>query len=43
MEERCICCGEVIPKGRQVCLNCEEKWGVTQSNTKINSENSNKN
>lgn len=25
MEERCICCGEIIPEGRQVCPKCEEK------------------
>lgn len=23
MEERCICCGEIIPEGRQVCPSCE--------------------
>ena len=22
-ENRCVCCGEIIPEGRQVCLNCE--------------------
>lgn len=22
MEERCICCGEIIPEGRSVCPNC---------------------
>ena len=22
-EERCVCCGEVIPEGRQVCKRCE--------------------
>jgi RNA polymerase subunit RPABC4/transcription elongation factor Spt4 len=21
-EERCICCGEIIPEGRMVCPNC---------------------
>lgn len=26
MEERYICCGEIIPEGRQVCPNCEEKY-----------------
>lgn len=25
MEDRCICCGEIIPEGRQVCPSCEEK------------------
>lgn len=24
-EERCVCCGEIIPEGRQVCPNCENK------------------
>ena len=23
MENRCVCCGEVIPEGRQVCAKCE--------------------
>lgn len=23
--ERCVCCGEIIPEGRQVCSSCEEK------------------
>jgi hypothetical protein len=23
--DTCIMCGEVIPEGRQVCINCEEK------------------
>lgn len=22
-EERCICCGEIIPEGRQICWSCE--------------------
>ena len=22
-EERCICCGEIVPEGRQVCWSCE--------------------
>ena len=25
MEERCVMCGDVIPEGKQVCLNCEYK------------------
>jgi hypothetical protein len=25
MAERCVCCGEIIPEGRQVCPNCEKK------------------
>ena len=26
-ENRCVCCGAIIPEGRQVCPTCEE--GVT--------------
>ena len=24
-ENRCVCCGEIIPEGRQVCPNCENE------------------
>lgn len=24
-EERCVCCGAIIPEGRQVCINCETR------------------
>ena len=23
MENRCVCCGEIIPEGIQVCPNCD--------------------
>ena len=23
-EERCVCCGEIIPEGQQTCINCEQ-------------------
>lgn len=23
MEDRCVCCGECVPEGRQVCWGCE--------------------
>lgn len=23
MEDRCVCCGEIIPEGRMVCPQCE--------------------
>lgn len=23
MENRCVCCGEIIPEGRQICYSCE--------------------
>ena len=22
-ENRCVCCGEIIPEGRMICWNCE--------------------
>lgn len=25
MENRCVCCGEIIPEGRMVCPNCENE------------------
>ena len=25
MENRCVCCGEIIPEGRQVCPRCEKE------------------
>jgi hypothetical protein len=32
--DRCICCGEIIPEGRQVCWNCEQNGGPkVQENT----------
>ena len=24
-ENRCVCCGEIIPEGKQVCPNCSAK------------------
>lgn len=24
-DERCVCCGQYVPEGRQVCLSCEKK------------------
>ena len=24
-ENTCVCCGEIIPEGRQVCWRCEHK------------------
>lgn len=25
MEDRCVCCGEIIPEGRMVCPKCERR------------------
>jgi hypothetical protein len=30
MINTCVCCGDIIPEGRQVCLACE-KWESGQS------------
>lgn len=27
---RCVYCGEIIPEGRQVCPNCEQKIGSNE-------------
>lgn len=24
MEDRCICCGDIIPEGQQICKTCQE-------------------
>ena len=24
-EDRCVCCGEIVPEGRMVCPNCEKQ------------------
>nr|DAK55305.1 MAG TPA: PROTEIN/RNA Complex, archaeal, ribosomal, 50S, protein.0A [Caudoviricetes sp.]DAM50248.1 MAG TPA: PROTEIN/RNA Complex, archaeal, ribosomal, 50S, protein.0A [Caudoviricetes sp.]DAP34257.1 MAG TPA: PROTEIN/RNA Complex, archaeal, ribosomal, 50S, protein.0A [Caudoviricetes sp.]DAP74344.1 MAG TPA: PROTEIN/RNA Complex, archaeal, ribosomal, 50S, protein.0A [Caudoviricetes sp.] len=26
MNNTCICCGAIIPEGRQVCPICERQW-----------------
>ena len=30
MEDKCVCCGSVVPEGRQVCRQCEEKFGLVR-------------
>lgn len=25
MEDRCVCCGALVPEGRMVCINCSEE------------------
>lgn len=29
--DRCVCCGEPIPEGTQVCKTCREKPGIVNS------------
>lgn len=35
-EDRCVCCGDIIPEGRQVCKICESNF--KKPNEKILSE-----
>ena len=25
MVDRCVCCGEIIPEGRMICIRCENE------------------
>lgn len=34
MENRCVCCGSIIPEGRQVCKECEVKAGMNREGYK---------
>lgn len=27
-ENRCVCCGETIPEGTQVCPSCMRRYGI---------------
>ena len=35
MENRCVCCGSVIPEGRRVCRECEVKAMGTARNMSL--------
>ena len=39
MEDRCICCGDIIPEGRQVCPNCEESVKIKNKEKDKNGNN----
>ena len=32
MEDRCVCCGEIIPEGKQVCPMCEMRCAKEDDN-----------
>ena len=34
MEDKCICCGSIIPEGRQVCRECEVNAGMNREGYK---------
>lgn len=31
LQDRCVCCGEYVPEGRQVCPNCEKGSSIKDS------------
>lgn len=31
----CVCCGEIVPEGRMVCLSCEMNWKPVAPFTRI--------
>lgn len=37
MENRCIACGDIIPEGRMICINCERRSEEleSESNRKV--------
>lgn len=41
MENKCVCCNESIPEGRQVCFKCEQaalKTGKIMQSNKASAE-----
>ena len=32
-ENRCVCCGTIIPEGTQVCVNCQKGAGKHKETT----------
>lgn len=28
MEDRCVCCGDIVPEGRMICRKCENKDAI---------------
>lgn len=34
MENRCVCCGVVIPEGRLVCPKCEKEANILNTEDK---------
>lgn len=33
-ENRCVCCGAIIPEGSHVCINCQKSAGVHKETPK---------
>ena len=38
--DRCVVCGEIVPEGRQICLNCE--YRIDKIGTILQSQNATK-
>jgi hypothetical protein len=36
-EDRCVCCGVIIPEGTQVCINCQNGCVESRRDDKVNS------
>lgn len=34
MDNTCVCCGAIIPEGRQVCPNCERTFSIPAKKVK---------
>lgn len=34
-EDRCVCCGAVVPEGRHVCVQCVERFSAYSTKTVI--------
>lgn len=32
-ENRCVCCGDIIPEGRQICPICEQRKNTVRRET----------
>ena len=30
-EDRCVVCGEMVPEGRMVCVNCENNFNISSN------------
>lgn len=35
MENRCVCCGEIIPEGNQICKKCEQNTKTYMNNETV--------
>ena len=38
-ENRCVCCGEIIPEGSMVCVTCQRKAEREQRHDRVHRKN----